>query len=129
MNPWTQLERLESWYDALLSGDYKQAQGAYMKSSMYLDPIPLELEKYCCLAVVGELRKSHEGKEDGSAAWLGLDKIYERRLDIGDDFIALNDTVGMKFHEIAWVVLHEGINPLRKALGLEPHDDTEEETQ
>jgi hypothetical protein len=112
MSPEEQLKRLETWYEALVSGEYRQAVGDYWKHDY----------ARCCLNVANEvLGGDHARREGGAYEMLGLD-----RDDDVPAFEGLNDGLAMTFHEIADVVLTEGINRLRAAMGLEPYYEGEE---
>jgi hypothetical protein len=120
MRPEEQLERLETWYEALISGEYEQARGSYERRLI----VGGQIVARCCLNVANEvIGTSHDAGENGAYKALGL--ILER-CDCDGPFESMNDGYGMTFHEIADVVLTEGINPLRAAMGLEPYDEGEE---
>jgi hypothetical protein len=118
MSPETQLERLETWYEALISGEYEQTRNSYEDFTW-----GREVVERCCLNVANEvIGTSHDAREEGAYEALGL---IHREDEFGP-FESMNDGFEMTFHEIADVVLTEGINPLRAAMGLEPYDEGEE---
>lgn len=115
MKPETQLKRLEAWYEALISGEYTQAYDTYKIK-----------EDFCCLAVANQIRGNHSEKEYGAIDWLCGDILPYDFMEFDQviqEFIKLNDEYKMSFHEIADIVLEQGINPLRAALGMDSYED------